>query len=157
MIPGTRAIIIVDIHQVGTSCGFSVPYYEFKEYRPILNDFFAKKAKKAEAGDEKESIDHYWAYKTAWSNDGLPGMKRALEYGKKKDVTPMKKMVGPHAPKNGAVHSDGFTLEQVIIVFIVAFIAGIMAVTLSPAAMRNALLLVSGEPRKTAWLPRSFK
>lgn len=55
-IPGTRSIIIVDIHQVGTSCGFSVPYYDFKEFRPILNDFFKKKAKKEAEGVETESM-----------------------------------------------------------------------------------------------------
>lgn len=55
--PGTRSIIVVDVHQVGSSCGFSVPYYDFKDYRPILNDFFEKKAKKFEEGNEKESMD----------------------------------------------------------------------------------------------------
>ena len=58
-LPGTRSIIIVDIHQVGTSCGFSVPYYDFKEHRPILNDFFEKKREKFDAGNEKESMDRY--------------------------------------------------------------------------------------------------
>lgn len=52
-------MIIVDIDQVGSSCGFSVPYYDFKEHRPILNDFYEKKHKKFLAGDEKESIDRY--------------------------------------------------------------------------------------------------
>lgn len=56
-IPGTRSIIIVDIHQVGSSCGFSVPYYDFKDYRPILNDFFANKERKFKAGKTEESMD----------------------------------------------------------------------------------------------------
>lgn len=156
-IPGTRSIIVVDIHQVGGSCGFSVPYYDFKEHRPILNNFFEKKEEKLHAGNEKESMDHYWAYKSAYSMDGLPGMKRGLEFGKKAKVEPLKKMVGPLTPKNGFVHAEGFTLEQVIIVFLVAFIAGITAVTLSPAAVKNALALVPGEPKNNVWLPRSFR
>jgi hypothetical protein len=49
----------VDIHQVGTSCGFSVPYYDFKEFRPILNDHFAKKEEKYKAGNENESIERF--------------------------------------------------------------------------------------------------
>lgn len=53
----TRSIIIVDIHQVGSSCGFSVPYYDFKDFRPILDDYFEKKEKKFLAGEEKESMD----------------------------------------------------------------------------------------------------
>jgi len=56
-LPGTRSIIVVDIHQVGSSCGFSVPYYDFKDYRPILNDFFANKAKKFNEGKAEESMD----------------------------------------------------------------------------------------------------
>lgn len=55
-IPGTRSIIIIDIHQVGTSCGFSVPYYDFKDHRPILNDFFKKKAKREAEGNASESM-----------------------------------------------------------------------------------------------------
>lgn len=55
-IPGTRSIIIVDIHQVGTSCGFSVPYYDFQDYRPILNDFFKKKAEREAAGHASDSM-----------------------------------------------------------------------------------------------------
>ncbi|KAF2221845.1 hypothetical protein BDZ85DRAFT_168763, partial [Elsinoe ampelina] len=100
LIPGTRSFIKVDVHQVGTSCGFSVPYYDFKEYRPILNNFFAEKARKYREGNEKESMDRYWALKNSYSMDGLPGMKRgqaALQV--EKDVVPLKKMVGPLAPK----------------------------------------------------------
>lgn len=55
-IPATRCIVRVDIHQAGTSCGFSVPFYDFKEFRPTLNDLFEKKAVKFTNGDEKESM-----------------------------------------------------------------------------------------------------
>lgn len=58
-IPGTRSIIIVDVHQVGTSCGFSVPYYDFKDYRPILNDFFKRKAEREAAGHASDSMPKY--------------------------------------------------------------------------------------------------
>lgn len=56
-IPGTRSIIQVDIHQVGSSCGFSVPFYDFKEFRPTLNDFFANKERKFRNGKTEESMD----------------------------------------------------------------------------------------------------
>jgi hypothetical protein len=57
--PGSRSIITIDIDQCATSCGFSVPYYDFVSHRPILDDFFVKKAAKHAAGDEKESMDRY--------------------------------------------------------------------------------------------------
>ncbi|BFZ53936.1 hypothetical protein PYCC9005_000967 [Savitreella phatthalungensis] len=96
--PGTRSIIKIDIHQCATSCGFSVPYYDFKAHRPILDEFFAKKDAKFQAGDEKESMDHYWAWKSARSVDGMPGMKRAVEYAERNGVAPLKKWKGQYAP-----------------------------------------------------------
>lgn len=42
--------------------------------------------------------NRYWAYKNAESMDGLPGMKRGVETGKRENVEPIKKMVGPYAP-----------------------------------------------------------
>jgi hypothetical protein len=98
VIPGSRSIIMVDVHQCATSCGFSVPYYEFKGLRPILNDHFAKKDRKFKEGNEGESIDRYWAWKSQLSIDGLPGMKRGVEFAKKNNVAPLKKMKGKWAP-----------------------------------------------------------
>jgi hypothetical protein len=92
--PGSRSIIVIDIDQCATSCGFSVPYYDFKGHRPILDDFFEKKDAKFRAGDEKESMDRYWAWKSQLSIDGLPGMKRGYEFAQKNGVKPLKKMVG---------------------------------------------------------------
>jgi len=122
-IPGTRSIVLVDIHQVGTSCGFSVPFYDFKEFRPTLNDFFRKKAEKYAAGKEEESMDRYWAYKNAWSMDGLPGMQRGQVIAKEKKVAPIKKMVGPLAPKK-YINPYGVQLEVVVIVAIICFLLG---------------------------------
>lgn len=55
-LPGSRSIVVVDIHQVGTSCGFAVPYYDFKEFRPTLYEYFERKQKRFDAGNEKESM-----------------------------------------------------------------------------------------------------
>ncbi|KAK0627956.1 hypothetical protein B0T14DRAFT_513589 [Immersiella caudata] len=98
-IPGSRAIILVDIHQVGSSCGYSVPYYDFKEHRTTLNQFFAKKAERFEQGKKEESMQRYWALKNAWSMDGLPGLKIGLKAGREEGVEPIEKMVGPKAPR----------------------------------------------------------
>ncbi|EPQ61268.1 hypothetical protein GLOTRDRAFT_14668, partial [Gloeophyllum trabeum ATCC 11539] len=34
--PGSRAVIVIDVHKVGTSCGYGVPYYEFIGHRDTL-------------------------------------------------------------------------------------------------------------------------
>ena len=56
-IPGVRSIIVVDIHQVGTSCGFSVPVYEYKAYRNTLNEFAEKRVANDEAGNAAEGME----------------------------------------------------------------------------------------------------
>jgi hypothetical protein len=83
-IPGARSIIIVDIHQVGSSCGFSVPFYDFKEFRPVLNDFFANKEKKFKAGKTEESMDRYVKiFPPDGSTDSqqILGIQECMEYG----------------------------------------------------------------------------
>ena len=92
-IPATRSIIIVDVHQVGSSCGYSVPFYEFKEYRKTLNQVFEKRKEKFDSGKKEESMPRYWAYKNAWSMDGLPGMQAGLDCGARENVEPISKMV----------------------------------------------------------------
>ncbi|CAJ2504451.1 Uu.00g118450.m01.CDS01 [Anthostomella pinea] len=128
-IPGTRSIIVVDIHQVGTSCGFSVPFYDFKEYRTTLNEFFEKKEKKFLEGNEKESMDRYWALKNAWSMDGLPGMQRGLVAGKKYSVEPLKKMVGPLAPKNGGHATKAELHASYMVIAFLTLLVALLAAT----------------------------
>ncbi|KAF2472526.1 uncharacterized protein BDR25DRAFT_283998 [Lindgomyces ingoldianus] len=137
-IPGSRSIIIVDIHQVATSCGFSVPYYDFRGWRNTLNDFFEKKEKAYLNGKVEESIDKYWAYKSQLSIDGLPGMKRGYEYAHKHKVAPLKKMVGPYAPKAPRTMNT-ISAAHLVLVALLSFVIGVsMTITLaSPEAVRR--------------------
>lgn len=57
IIPGARSVILVDVHQCATSCGFSVPTYEWTGWRSTLDEFFKKKEEKFRAGREEESMD----------------------------------------------------------------------------------------------------
>ncbi|KAL1940578.1 hypothetical protein VTO73DRAFT_8013 [Trametes versicolor] len=78
--PGSRAAIVIDVHKVGTSCGYAVPYYEFKGHRQVLLDFFATR----EAADQSDPNAHankglkaYWEEKNMRSIDGIPGLAYA--------------------------------------------------------------------------------
>ncbi|KAI1427198.1 pyridoxamine phosphate oxidase family protein [Xylaria sp. FL1777] len=126
--PGTRSVIVVDIHQVGTSCGYQVPFFSFVDYRRVLEKHFLKKAERFEAGDEKESIVRYWALKNAWSMDGLPGMRRGLKAGKEFSIEPVKKMVGKMAPKNGSLANGELHVAYVVIALLTVLVA-ILAAT----------------------------
>ncbi|RYP47555.1 hypothetical protein DL768_006400 [Monosporascus sp. mg162] len=126
-LPGTRSIIIVDIRQAGSSCGFSVPIFDFKEHRRILTDTWAKREEKFKAGNEEEGMDRYWAYKNAWSVDQLPGMKRGLAAAETEKVEPIKKMVGPLAPKEYRKSPSSSIVEgRIVLVAILSFVAGVL-------------------------------
>lgn len=83
--PGSRAVIIIDVHKVGTSCGYAVPFYEFKSHRTRLLEFAAKveladiEAEEADNAIRQSSqadsgLKQYWAQQNAQSIDGLLGM-----------------------------------------------------------------------------------
>ncbi|PCH00884.1 FMN-binding split barrel-related [Penicillium occitanis (nom. inval.)] len=137
LVPGTRSIIVVDVHQVGSSCGFSVPFYEFKEFRETLLDHNAKKEKKYKDGNEKESFPRYWAAKNAWSVDNLPGMKTAMVVSAEENIVPITKMVGPLAPKHPGIPSRGLLPTQrraanlqpslILLVALLSFVMGVCA------------------------------
>lgn len=64
---GARAIIDVEIERLSTSCGYSVPFLEFKEERPTLIQWATRKT--------PEELEAYRAEKNATSIDGLPAFE----------------------------------------------------------------------------------
>ena len=61
-IAGARQIIEMDFDLVQTSCGFAVPFMDFKEERTLLQTWAEKQ------GEEK--IKEYWKEKNTVSIDG---------------------------------------------------------------------------------------
>ena len=61
---GTRQIIEIDIEMVQTSCGMSIPYFDFKEERLQLDDWAKQKG--------EEGLKDYWKEKNEVSIDGIP-------------------------------------------------------------------------------------
>ena len=151
-IPGTRSIIIVDIHQVGTSCGFSMPFYDFKSFRPTLNEYFEKRAASDEAGKVEDGVERlvypdceeksfdarasansacdarYWASKNAQSMDGLSGLERGVQNARRDGVVPIKKMVGPYAPtaRHIATKTNRQQQRDMILVAVSSFCMGVL-------------------------------
>jgi len=62
--PGTRQIFDITIDSAQTSCGMSIPFYEYIGERNDLNDWATNQ------GEEK--IEQYWKEKNQTSIDGLP-------------------------------------------------------------------------------------
>jgi hypothetical protein len=85
----------------------------------------------ADPGDAR-----YWAYKNAWSMDGLPGMRRGLAAGKRHKVTPIVKMVGPFAPKR--YHNGyGFGLSHVMLIALLSFVIGLLLAAKVPFVLEK--------------------
>jgi hypothetical protein len=63
---GTRAIITIEVTRIATSCGFSVPRYEFVAERDQLDRWAANKG--------PEGVIAYRQEKNARSIDGLPAL-----------------------------------------------------------------------------------
>ncbi|KAF2123857.1 hypothetical protein P153DRAFT_327535 [Dothidotthia symphoricarpi CBS 119687] len=129
LIPGARSIILIDVHQCATSCGWSVPEYEFIKHRTTLNDFYAKKDAKFQSGKTEESMDRYWAWKSQLSIDGLPGMKRGVKYARENGVKPLKKMVGRYAPGAPRTTAGVEPLHLLLVLLLGIIIGGAMAVS----------------------------
>jgi hypothetical protein len=63
---GARAIIVVDVERIGSSCGYSVPRMEFTDDRDALV--------KWAQGKGTDGLRDYRSKKNARSIDGLPGL-----------------------------------------------------------------------------------
>lgn len=85
--PGSRAVIMIDIYSVGSSCGFSVPYFSYVSERTKLSRMAAQKEaedKVAETHSQdptatkaEKGLRHYWQFKNRQGLDGLPGLQKA--------------------------------------------------------------------------------
>lgn len=70
VLPGARAIVTVDVDRVQTSCGYSIPFLDYREDRPTLTQWATRK------GDD--GLAEYWATKNAESIDGLPALDESI-------------------------------------------------------------------------------
>ena len=60
---GARQIIEMDVELVQTSCGFAVPFMDYKEERTTLNTWAEKQG--------RDKIEEYWSNKNRQSIDGF--------------------------------------------------------------------------------------
>ncbi|KAG0259319.1 hypothetical protein DFQ27_004122 [Actinomortierella ambigua] len=64
---GIRSIVVGNVYKVATSCGYGVPFFDYKEPRTSLALYWNKK--------DLEKIHDYWLLKNNASLDGLVGMR----------------------------------------------------------------------------------
>ncbi len=64
--PGARAVIVVALDRISSSCAFAVPLYEYVGDRDLLDKYFDRKT--------PEQLEEYHRTKNAVSIDGLPAL-----------------------------------------------------------------------------------
>ena len=64
--PSARAIIKIDLTRVSDSCGYTVPFYEYKGERDTMNKWLDRKG--------VENLEDYHKEKNSHSLDGLKGL-----------------------------------------------------------------------------------
>ena len=69
--PGTRALIRIGVELVSTSCGFAVPFMDYKADRDTLDKWAAAKG--------PEALDDYRREKNVRSIDRLPALAPNLK------------------------------------------------------------------------------
>ncbi|KAG7440355.1 uncharacterized protein BT62DRAFT_957155 [Guyanagaster necrorhizus] len=134
--PGSRAVIVIDVHKVGTSCGYAVPFYEFKSHRTRLLEYAAKRELADIEAEETESpicepprpdngLKRYWIKNNLTSIDGLPGMTTG------QDSTDKFQTRGRVYKKdNESVSMRGY-FRQVDMRFVLGFSLGVAVITTS--------------------------
>jgi len=61
-----RAVIVVDVHRVQSSCGYSIPFYDYLGERTFLKEYFAKQT--------EDQVNEYRILKNSFSIDQLPSI-----------------------------------------------------------------------------------
>jgi hypothetical protein len=64
--PGFRAIYILHIHRISSSCGYSLPVMEFTKFRTTLHEYNEREG--------KVGMFNYMTLKNSFSIDGLPSV-----------------------------------------------------------------------------------
>jgi hypothetical protein len=62
---GVRSVIVVEVHRIADSCGYGVPFMNFEEHRPTMDQWSKRKG--------LAGIREYWAEKNRRSIDDLEG------------------------------------------------------------------------------------
>jgi len=91
--PGWRAVYVVDVDRVSTSCGFSMPKMRFESYRTTLDETINRMEREGFKDNEGKlhsgGMDEYRRRGNAFSIDGLPSIALLG-----KDAVPVKMMPG---------------------------------------------------------------
>ena len=171
ILPGTRCIIWVDFDKgehsrlqaggsaslvqladpdmppVGTSCGFSVPFFSYEGERLVLDKHYEKLQDGSELDEETglaTTLLQYWSKKNSLSIDSMPGLRLAKDLSialvPPFDIYKTEKSTPSSSRKDGTVMLSRL---QLLVLLTLATLVGMLAgrlgaQTVLPAALRTA-------------------
>ncbi|KAF9004550.1 hypothetical protein BDQ17DRAFT_1354201 [Cyathus striatus] len=80
---GSRAVIVVDVHKLGTSCGFSIPFFDYRCERmkhvtmDIAHEASCSNIPEGQPKPKGQGLKHFWESNNLKSIDGLPALESA--------------------------------------------------------------------------------
>jgi hypothetical protein len=83
----------------------------------------------------RSNSSRYWAFKNSWSMDGLPGVQQGLITGRKENIAPIKKMVGPLAPTR--YRTGYYHLHHVILIAVLSLLLGVFGTLYGPMMLEQ--------------------
>ncbi|EJD04571.1 uncharacterized protein FOMMEDRAFT_83444 [Fomitiporia mediterranea MF3/22] len=143
--PGSRSVIVVDVHKVGSSCGYSIPFYDFRGERTLLFEYAQRVEMKGDptAPDPRadKGLREYWATHNTKSIDGLPGVTCALDvsdmptskWSKEAELARGKEKAAMNRNRRGEVNLVGSKLHsaEMSAKLVAAFTIGVFTALLS--------------------------
>ncbi|VDB85090.1 unnamed protein product [Peniophora sp. CBMAI 1063] len=120
--PGSRAAIVVDVHRVGTSCGWGVPFYQYVGPRDTLTNFGVKMEK-----NEGAALKKYWNDTNVRSVDGLPSLQTAPTTDVVPDAAVKEVKGGLPTYRSTQTISAQKGAQHSVVHLLLAFTAGILA------------------------------
>ncbi|KAL7417324.1 hypothetical protein BDY24DRAFT_358111 [Mrakia frigida] len=91
--PGSRAVVLVEVFKVGSSCGYSIPFYDYLKDRDVLDKWATQKEECTDLSlpyvppptddtlppsnlplTDKNDLRVYWQTRNSQSIDGLPSI-----------------------------------------------------------------------------------
>ncbi|KAF9096069.1 hypothetical protein BGX29_008754 [Mortierella sp. GBA35] len=133
---GIRAIILIDVFKVGTSCGWGVPYFEYLGPRDTLQSVDSKQT--------MEKFGMYWASANTHSLDGLPGMRHermgpqwaVLSSEDRKTIQRFKQPKG-RGGLGGSWWDLGYVLENVSLVAVAGTVGTVVGAAVTAFALQK--------------------
>ncbi|KAK2462819.1 hypothetical protein APHAL10511_005210 [Amanita phalloides] len=133
--PGSRSVIMINVYKVSTSCGYAVPFFDYRAERSRHHEMSVSVeavdiASGCPSEPAKGGLKEYWQKQNIKSLDGLPGVLSAFQSTRQfvGVETPTNRPNRPRATAESTISSKVERFKptsQTLLVTSLAFVAGV--------------------------------